>query len=110
MGPYGEDPTEGKLAQALLSGDFSDDDVPGELWWIGKTFHACLAERGVVRPSDIGGIGELCQWRGLEQCVCPFHLAAEFIVGRMSEEAREGAREGAEGEVVERMGALDGVL
>ncbi|PYH37560.1 uncharacterized protein BO87DRAFT_423177 [Aspergillus neoniger CBS 115656] len=29
MGPYGEDPTEGKLAQALLSGGFSDGDVPG---------------------------------------------------------------------------------
>ncbi|PYH75226.1 phosphotransferase family protein [Aspergillus vadensis CBS 113365] len=110
MGPYGEDPTEGKLAQALLSGDFSDDNVPGELWWIGKTFNACLAERGVARPSDIGGMGVLCRWRGLEQCVCPFHLAAEFIVGRMSEEAREGAREGAEGEVVERMGVLEGFL
>ncbi|GAQ42480.1 phosphotransferase enzyme family protein [Aspergillus niger] len=110
MGPYGEDPTEGKLSQALLSGDFSGENVPGELWWIGKTFNACLAERGVARPSDIGGIGVLCQWRGLEQCVCPFHLAAEFIVGRMSEGARAGAREGAEGEVVERIGGLEGLL
>ena len=33
MGPYGEDPTEGKLSQALLSGDFSED-VSGDLWWI----------------------------------------------------------------------------
>ncbi|RAK90139.1 phosphotransferase enzyme family protein [Aspergillus costaricaensis CBS 115574] len=110
MGPYGEDPTDGKLSQALLSGDFSGENVPGELWWVGKTFSACLAERGVVRPSDISGMGVLCQWRGLEQCVCPFHLAAEFVVGRMSEGARAGAREGAEGEVVERIGGLEGLL
>ncbi|BCS04824.1 phosphotransferase family protein [Aspergillus luchuensis] len=110
MGPYGEDPTEGRLAQALLSGDFSDGDIPGELWWIGKTFNACLVERGVARPSDIGGMEVLCRWRGLELCMCPFHLAAEFIVKRMSEEARKGAREGAEGEVVERMEGLEGFL
>ncbi|KAL3261020.1 hypothetical protein ABHI18_004076 [Aspergillus niger] len=110
MGPYGEDPTEGKLSQALLSGDFSDDDVPGDLWWVGKTLNACLVKRGVLRPSDVDGMKVLREWRALELLVCPFHLAAEFIVKRMSEEAREGAKRGGEGWLVAKMGDLEEVM
>ncbi|CAK96996.1 phosphotransferase enzyme family protein [Aspergillus niger] len=110
MGPYGEDPTEGKLSQALLSGDFSDDDVPGDLWWVGKTLNACLVKRGVLRPSDVDGMKVLREWRALELLVCPFHLAAELIVKRMSEEAREGAKRGGQGELVAKMGDLEKVM
>ncbi|KAI2934822.1 hypothetical protein CBS147321_9114 [Aspergillus niger] len=91
MGPYGEDPTEGKLSQALLSGDFSDDDVPGDL-------------------CDVDGMKVLREWRALELLVCPFHLAAELIVKRMSEEAREGAKRGGQGELVAKMGDLEKVM
>ncbi|KAI2915216.1 hypothetical protein CBS147320_10054 [Aspergillus niger] len=91
MGPYGEDPTEGKLSQALLSGDFSDDDVPGDL-------------------CDVDGMKVLREWRALELLVCPFHLAAEFIVKRMGEEAREGAKRGGQGELVAKMGDLEEVM
>ncbi|GKZ81713.1 hypothetical protein AnigIFM56816_006235 [Aspergillus niger] len=110
MGPYGEDPTEGKLSEALLSGDFSDDDVPGDLWWVGKTLNACLVKRGVLRPSDVDGMKVLREWRALELLVCPFHLAAGFIVKRMSEEAREGAKRGGQGELVAKMGDLEEVM
>ncbi|PWY95632.1 hypothetical protein BO94DRAFT_620035 [Aspergillus sclerotioniger CBS 115572] len=110
MGPYGEDPTEGKLSQALLSGDFSED-VSGDLWWIGKTLNEKLKERGVRRPCDMmPGMKVLKEWRALEQLICPFHLAAPFIVQKMTEEQRMGARMGAEEELVAQMEVLDGLL
>ncbi|RAL00484.1 phosphotransferase family protein [Aspergillus ibericus CBS 121593] len=110
MGPYGEDPTQGKLSAALLSGDFSEE-VPGTLWWTGKTFNEMLKDRGVKRPCDMmPGMEVLRQWRALEQLICPFHLAAPFIVQRMSEEQRAGARAAGEEELVAQMEALEKVL
>ncbi|PYI03662.1 hypothetical protein BO78DRAFT_432001 [Aspergillus sclerotiicarbonarius CBS 121057] len=107
MGPYGEDPTQGKLSQALLSGDFSED-VPDTLWWTGKTLDEMLKRRGVKRPCEMmPGMEVLRQWRALEQLLCPFHLTAPFIVQRMTEEQRAGARKGAEEELVAQMEVLD---
>ncbi|GKZ33425.1 hypothetical protein AbraIFM66950_003281 [Aspergillus brasiliensis] len=112
MGPYGEDPTEGKLSEALISGDFGAyDDVPSDLRWVGKTLNACLVERrGSRRPSDIRGMQVLRQWRALEMLVCPFHLAAEFIVKRMSEEQRVEARGRGEEELAAQMEVLEQVM
>ncbi|OJJ42009.1 hypothetical protein ASPZODRAFT_20876 [Penicilliopsis zonata CBS 506.65] len=106
MGPYGEDPTNGKLSQALLSGNFSAD-IPGDLWWNGRTLNADLVKRGMQRPSDMVGIEVLFQWRALEQLICPFHLAAPFIIHRLTDEQREEARKKAESELIDQMEVLD---
>lgn len=108
-GPYGQDSNNGKLSQAILSGDFSED-VPGDLWWNGKTWNANLAKRGIQQPSSIPGIEMLLQFRALESLICPFRLAVPFLVQDMSDDQRAETREKAESKLTAQMEALDKAL
>ncbi|KAJ6017280.1 hypothetical protein N7451_000659 [Penicillium sp. IBT 35674x] len=109
MGPYGKDPTNGKLLQAIRSGDFSED-IPAEVWWTGKTLNANLAKRGIQQPSSIPGIEMLLHFRALESLICPFGLAVPFIIENMSDEQRVDARQKAESELIAQIEALDKAL
>ena len=56
------------------------------------------------------GMKVLKEWRALEQLICPFHLAAPFIVQKLTEEQRMGARKAAEEELLAQMEVLERVL
>ena len=108
-GPYGKDPTNGKLSQAILSGNFSED-IPGDLWWNGKTLSSSLAKRGIQQPSSIPGIEMLLHFRALESLICPFHLAVPFRIQDMSDEQRTTARKVAESKLISQIEVVDKAL
>lgn len=96
---HGPDPTNGRLTEALITGDFEQSTVPESatsLWATAKTWDSALKARGSVRPSQIAGIAALDQLRRLEATLCPFRLAHPMFLKRKTPEQIVEEREAAE--------------
>ncbi|KAK8139513.1 phosphotransferase enzyme family protein [Apiospora sp. TS-2023a] len=80
----------GKMQPYVLSGDFSQQ--PADLseeearrWEIAKAWNEALVRRGATRPSTIAGVDRIQALRDLEELLCPFALASEVMLGRISD-------------------------
>ncbi|OTA99897.1 hypothetical protein M426DRAFT_66870 [Hypoxylon sp. CI-4A] len=79
-----------KFQPMLLSGDFSTqpDDLPAEdvrKWEIAKAWDAAIARKGAIRPSQIVGVDRICALGELQDLLCPFELANEAMLKRISD-------------------------
>lgn len=82
---HGPDPMDGRLTEALITGNFEQDALPesaASLWAIARTWDAALKARQSVRPSEIAGIAALDKLRRLETTLCPFRLAHRVFLER----------------------------
>ncbi|KAI2463779.1 hypothetical protein F4781DRAFT_426085 [Annulohypoxylon bovei var. microspora] len=75
----------------LLSGDFSTqpeglsaDEV--RKWEVAKAWDKAVAEAGAIRPSNISGVDRIRALKDLEDSICPFELASEVMLKRISDE------------------------
>ncbi|KAK8026317.1 phosphotransferase enzyme family protein [Apiospora marii] len=88
----------GKLQPHVLSGDFSQQPVDlseeeKRMWDIAKAWEGALARRGAIRPSTIAGVDRIQALRDLEELLCPFALASEVMLGRISDAEKAAKKE-----------------
>lgn len=81
--------SNGKIAKAILAGNFDIPDLPEEA--VGqlaraKAWDDALAERGALRPSEIAGMAALEQLRKLESLLAPFALHHPVMLKRKTAE------------------------
>ncbi|KAK8094983.1 Protein kinase-like domain [Apiospora hydei] len=88
----------GDLQPYIISGDFSQqpDGLSEEevrKWETAKAWDGALARRGAIRPSSIAGVDRIQALRGLEELLCPFALASEVMLGRISDAEKVAKKE-----------------
>ncbi|KAH0430097.1 phosphotransferase enzyme family protein [Colletotrichum camelliae] len=98
------DLSNGKIAKAMLAGNFDIPDLPEEA--VGqlaraKTWDDALIERGALRPSDIAGMAALEQLRKLESLLAPFALYHPVMLKRKTPEQIVEMRAAGEKELIE---------
>ncbi|KAI0119265.1 phosphotransferase enzyme family-domain-containing protein [Daldinia grandis] len=93
-----------KLQSNLLSGDFttqpkglSAEDV--RKWEIAKAWNVAITQVGAIRPSDIIRVERIQALRDWEDLLCPFELANEVMLKRISEEEKAKKKREAEGKI-----------
>ncbi len=87
----------GRLQPMILSGDFRTPPDGGSAeetraWEIAKAWDSAVAERGGIRPSSIAGIANVQALSELEQLLCPFELASDVMLKRLSHEDKAKRR------------------
>ena len=103
----------GNLQPMVLSGDFttppladmSDQDM--RKWKIAKACDEALAQRGAIRPSSIPGVDGIKCLKTLEDLICPFALAHEVMLKRMSEDERAKRRADTEAELIKTLDDME---
>ncbi|CAI0648591.1 unnamed protein product [Colletotrichum noveboracense] len=98
------DLSDGKIAKAMLAGNFDIPDLPEEA--VGqlaraKAWDDALAERGALRPSEIAGMAALEQLRKLESLLAPFALHHPVMLKRKTAEQIVEMRATGERELIE---------
>lgn len=109
-GLFGRDPTNGRLAHALLTGDFEATDLPEEaigLWTSARTFDKALRSRGTTRLCEMTGVSVLDKFRRLEFLLCPFRLVHPFFLAKKTPEQIEEERAVAENNLLDCLSSLD---
>ncbi|KAH6643261.1 hypothetical protein BKA67DRAFT_131810 [Truncatella angustata] len=76
-----------KLHRAVVTGNFEarDEATSPEdkvVWEVAKAWNSALNARGVLRPSQIGGIEKLERLRQFEEALAPFHLSSTVRLER----------------------------
>ncbi|KAI8225144.1 hypothetical protein K4K54_004794 [Colletotrichum sp. SAR 10_86] len=98
------DLSDGKIAKAMLAGDFSIPNLPeGALGQLAraKAWDDGLAERGALRPSEIPGMTAIEQLRKLESLLAPFALHHPVMLKRKTAEQIVEMRGAGERELIE---------
>lgn len=98
------DLSDGKIAKAMLAGDFSIPNLPeGALGQLAraKAWDDALAERGALRPSEIPGMTAIEQLRKLESLLAPFALHHPVMLKRKTAEQIVEMRTAGEKELIE---------
>ncbi|KAI1415376.1 hypothetical protein F5Y13DRAFT_8456 [Hypoxylon sp. FL1857] len=103
-----------KFLPMLLSGNFSIQ--PAELsagdvrkWEVAKAWNEAITRAGAIRPSDIAGVSQIQALRDLEDYLCPFELASEVMLKRISEEKRASKRQETEDKILKWLKAYGDV-
>ncbi|KAI5927170.1 hypothetical protein F4810DRAFT_699354 [Camillea tinctor] len=80
-----------KFLSMVLKGDFSvqpeglsDEDI--RKWEVAKAWDAAITKTKATRPSDIAGVERIEALRDLEDLLCPFVLASDVMLRRISDE------------------------
>ena len=95
----------GRLQPAVLTGDFSVppkdlSEEESKKWETGKVWNVAATRKSFKHPSSIAGIEKVQTLRELEILICPFALASEVMLNRISEEQKISKRKDAETKIL----------
>ncbi|KAI1100154.1 hypothetical protein F4804DRAFT_336538 [Jackrogersella minutella] len=82
-----------KFLPSLLAGDFSaqPEGLSAEevrKWEVAKAWDAALTQEGAIRPSNIAGVDRIQALKDLDDSLCPFELASDVMLKRISDEEK----------------------
>lgn len=100
------DTNDKPLRDAILSGNFDTfpenlDKEATQKWQVARAWNAAMKTVGVVSPSDIQGVHEICDLLALQALLCPFDLGNQPMIDQMDDGKKAARREKTEADLVQ---------